>query len=87
MYVRRKEPHSGSGKEAGDLGGVSFMDFEKSREEALKRKLWDIIEAETEEVETRIPEVPQGIEEKIEDSKEETYEKLVERLKKEGVWN
>lgn len=63
------------------------MEFEKSKEEALKKKLWDIIEAETQGVETRIPGVPEAIEEKIEDGKEETYEKLVERLKKEGIWN
>lgn len=48
--------------------------------------LWNKIVEETEAVEHRIPELPADVAKCFEESRDAEYEKLVQRLKAEGVW-
>ena len=48
--------------------------------------LWNKIVEETEAVEHRIPELPADFAKRFEESRDAEYEKLVQRLKAEGVW-
>lgn len=48
--------------------------------------LWNKVVEETEAAEHRIPELPADVAKRFEESRDAEYEKLVQRLKAEGVW-
>lgn len=52
----------------------------------LREQIWERIQEETEEMENYFSDIPKEIARKFEADKKAEYERLVQRLKREGVW-
>lgn len=62
------------------------MDCGLKMNQSQKDRIWDIIEFETGEAESIVSDLPEDVARRFEEDKEAQYQKLVERLKKEGIW-
>ncbi|HIU75886.1 MAG TPA: hypothetical protein IAC62_08400 [Candidatus Pelethocola excrementipullorum] len=62
------------------------MECEIKMDLAYKEQIWNIVKLETEDSEEQIPTDPQDVVKKFEEDKDAQFEKLVQRLKEEGVW-
>lgn len=67
-------------------GGLYLMEYEIKMDLAYKEQIWNIIKLETEDSEEEIPTDPQDVVKRFEEDKDAQFEKLVQRLKEEGVW-
>lgn len=62
------------------------MECEIKMDQIYMEHIWNIISLETEGVEEFIPAVPEDVEKKFEETKDAQFDKLVQRLKEEGIW-
>lgn len=62
------------------------MECDSKMDQAYKELIWNIIELETEAFEEKKLTDPQDVVKKFEEDRDAQFEKLVQRLKKEGIW-
>lgn len=62
------------------------MECESKMDQAYKEQIWNIVKLETEDFEKKKLTDPQDVAKKFEEDRDAQFEKLVQRLKEEGVW-
>lgn len=62
------------------------MECDSKMDQAYKELIWNIIELETEAFEEKKLTDSQDVVKKFEEDRDAQFEKLVQRLKKEGIW-